>query len=246
MLPSFESFHQKFSTHYKIIIDPIQARRDLAFKWLHEGYGIEVGAGFWPTPLSKKHFVLYGDTKTKDRQHYLFKELLPHPQESNGFVDVDFKWPPSIGLSNLDFFICNYTLHLVEDPITFLSHASSFLKKGARAMFTVPDATVQYDMRTRTLIWEWLTANANKHHVRSKKMEFAYYYKKLRTGPELLRASKLYERYENDPELWVFDKLSLRPLIENALKYGEIPMKLVVVGDHKGFKELTFILEKII
>jgi len=238
------NFHKKHLTHYTNKIDAIVFRENEATLMLPKGNGVELGALYWPTPLTEYHSVLYADIKTKEESLQFYEDKSPPLDQSPGMVDVDIiidaesfkeKVP-----KDLDFFIASHVFEHTTHPAQFLLDSASILKKGGVAMITVPDAIKIYDRpRPRTRVTDFIFC------VDSKRLEYIFYVEKIKNYKDSLKRLHEIKVTKEDPHLWTFDLSTIQPLLTDAFSYFEVPFKIKHICYNAMFEEINVFLEKI-
>jgi hypothetical protein len=250
---AFVNFHSNTVDHYKglELIEALTNRGHWAGKELPTGYGIELGALYWPTPLGPEHFVSYTDfrAKEKSREHYAGKE--PPLNQSPGMVDVDIQWNDVLETrfsekDQLSFFIANHVFEHLPNPAAFLVTVSQIIKRGGVLMLTIPDAEKIYDKsRPRCTLADLIVASVDSSLHHSKILEYLVHVEKV-TEPVALSAAKhkILETVD-DPHLWTFDQTTFVPLLGDIFDHFKLPFRVKKSCYNAPFEEIIAFIEKI-
>jgi SAM-dependent methyltransferase len=238
------NFHQKHLTHYQNKIAAIKFRETEASLLLPKGNGVELGALYWPTPLTQDHNILYSDIRTRDESLKFYNDKAPPVEQSPGMIDIDFK----IGLNDfcidcpkeLDFFISNHCIEHVPLPQIFLKAVEIVLRPGGVAMITVPDAQKIYDRpRARTRVTDFYGS------IDSKRLEYIYHVEGIKNfNKAYIRLQEIKENGE-DPHLWTFDLSTIQSVLIDTFNYFDIKLKIKTLRYNQHFEEINVFLEKI-
>lgn len=237
-------FHKKHLTHYTTKIPAIKFRENQASILLPKGYGVELGALYWPTPMTEDHYVIYADMRTKEQSQSAYKEKAPPIEHSSGMVDIDIVIDHidfHIDIpSGLDFLIANHVFEHTIEPTNFLKSIAKCLRIGGIAMLTVPDANKIYDRpRARTNIFDF----GSSRHAKIK--EYLFFVEGIKTLRESNARFKEIVDNKEDPHLWTFDLSTIQNVLLQAFSYYEIPLKIKTLSYNAAFEEINVFLERI-
>jgi SAM-dependent methyltransferase len=237
-------FHTKHTSFYQGKIEAIKFREKIACKHLPKGYGVELGALYWPTPLTNAHQVVYADFRFEDESQVFYGDKAPEKNLSPGMVDVDVLVSGSSFAgdipSGLDFFIANHVFEHVPFPQQFLMDLAKVLRTDGVALLSVPDASKIFDKaRNRTNVADFV------HAIDSKRFEHVVFVEGIRNYGEAEKRVHEIKVNREDPHLWVFDTNNLSKVLLDAFELWSIPLEIIETTYNEPFEEINVFLRKL-
>lgn len=207
------------------------------------GDGLEIGATYLPTRVSKDSKVRYVDEATKEELEERYPELKKLDMTPVHIVD-NAEQLTKVKDDSVDFIIANHFMEHTQDPIGTLMNLTKKIRKDGTLFFAIPDKRYTFDRNRPLTPYEHLL---EEHRNPSAEMKWQHFLEAAefldhRTGKDIeRRAQELLDmRFSIHYHVWT--RATLIEFFMRTIDEFKLPLELMSVLENNP--ESIFVLRK--